>query len=1522
MPDDIAASTARDGRFGQALAELLQAEERGEPLDLERVLKECPDLETPLREFFRDRDGFNRLAGCLDRTRQADAPLVELAPGSRLAGYEVIEEVGHGGRGIVYRVTDPEMNRPLAVKVLRPELQGEPDAVCRFLEEAQVTGQLQHPGIVPVHAIGRLPDGSPYLVMKLIQGRTLAALLAERPAPAHDLPAFLSIFQQVCQAVAYAHSRGVIHRDLKPANIMVGAFAEVQVMDWGLAKVLAEGVIAAEAKGPGQGGATQASTVRTVRTESTGLASVEGTVAGTFAYMSPEQAGGRVEEIDRRADVFGLGAVLCEVLIGRPPCAAAPAWRLPILAEGSDLADAFARLDGCGADAGLVRLCQECLARDRGNRPRDAGVVAERLAAYLAEVQVRLRQAELDRAAALVKAAEERKRRKLAVALAASVFTLALVGGSVAWGLINWRHTTAGRIEIALNEAGTLRARAQAAPVDDQTVIRWSDAEAAAHRLDDLLAQGFPSADLWQRVREFNAVLYDEAAAARRQAEEVYRARLFRSQLALVRSLKEVEFLDKESYRASEGRPTSLSNLKKAELLDNKEDFPKLDTEGQYRRVFADYGLDLDNLTTEEAARQLLLRPREIHIEVAAALDDWALERRRLNRPAAEWQRLVALARAVDQDAWRTALRSLDYTAIGKERRTLLELADTANVPELPPPSVELLARALRAAGERERAELVLREAQNLHPGDVWINYQLAETLQDRPALNGDEIIRFYTAARAIRPEIGIALGNALYNAGKMDQAVATYAQVAKLRPGNPVLHIALGRALLRKMDPEGAEREYGRAIELNPNNAIYHHALAQALRSKKDMDGAIREYSRAIELDATQSESHNGLGNVLSDKQDLEGAIREYHLAIELKHHNALAHYNLGNALVKKKDLIGAITEYRAAIDIKPKFEEAYYNLGNTLLIMKDLDGAIKTWRSAIELDDKDVKAHCNLGNALLAKKDVESAVKEFHHAIDIDPKSAIAYCGLGDALHAKKELDAAVRAYKYSIDLDRNVANPHNNLGNVLLEQKDVEGAQKEFLEAIRLDLDHSLAGPHNGLGNVLMVKKDLDGAIREYRAAIDSDFNEPALHRNLGKALLNKKDLEGAIVEFRIAIKLDCNDPFVHSDLGNALQDTRDWDGADKEYRAALMLGLNTSAIHNSLGNVLLFKKDLDGAIQEYRAAIEIDPGDPMLYSNLGLAFRHKQDLDAAEKEYRAAIKIDHSLATAHNGLGIVLREKKDLEGAIQEYRIAIGIDKNDPSFHNNLGNALRKKKDLEEAIKEFRAAVDLDPDNPFRHFSLANALRETGHLTDSLSAFREGHRLGIAQPGWPHPSASWVREMEQLVELDRKLPAFLRGKDKPANLEDRVALAQLCREPFKKLYAGSARLYAEALADKPELANEPRNNLRYNAARAAALAGCGVGDDAGGLEEKERTRLRDQARDWLKADLALWAKRVDGGDAKAREAVHEQMKQWQCEADLAGVRDQTELANLPKMERETWEQFWAEVETLRKQVHETK
>jgi serine/threonine-protein kinase len=369
-----------------------------------------------------------------------------------LHGYEILEEIGRGGMGEVFLARDPDLNRSLAVKVLQERHRGRPELARRFLKEAQVTGQLQHPGIPPVHEAGTLADGRPFIAMKLIQGRTLAELLAARPSPAHNLPHFLHAFEQVCQAVAYAHSRGVIHRDLKPNNVMVGEFGEVQVMDWGLAKVLKPGP--REGREPAAAeGATGSGVLPTVRTRSPGLSSQAGAVLGTFAYMPPEQARGEVALLDERADVFGLGAVLCEVLTGQPPYVAAASWEVAPLAAGGELAGAFARLDGSGADAELVQLAKACLSPEPGARPRDAGEVARALAHYQEGVRERLRQAELERAAARAHALASRRARPRA-RLAAALLLLGVGGGLSLWLAVRERHDAhAGRVAAARGAA-------------------------------------------------------------------------------------------------------------------------------------------------------------------------------------------------------------------------------------------------------------------------------------------------------------------------------------------------------------------------------------------------------------------------------------------------------------------------------------------------------------------------------------------------------------------------------------------------------------------------------------------------------------------------------------------------------------------------------------------------------------------------------------------------------------------------------------------------------------------------------------------------------------------------------------------------------------------------------------------------------------------------------------------------------------------------------------------------------------
>ncbi len=212
------------------------------------------------------------------------------APPESPAGYELIDEIGHGGMGVVYRARDTALDRDVAVKLLSEHHPPDSIHAQRFLNEVRITGQLQHPGIPAVHQVGRLTDGRPFLVMKLIKGSTLEAILNLRTDPSADHPRLLAIFEVVCQAVGYAHAHRVIHRDLKPANVMVGAFGEVQVMDWGLAKALGEESPAtADTLGTEQ---TRAWTTQVSPTPESGSHTQAGSMVGTPAFIPPEQAVG------------------------------------------------------------------------------------------------------------------------------------------------------------------------------------------------------------------------------------------------------------------------------------------------------------------------------------------------------------------------------------------------------------------------------------------------------------------------------------------------------------------------------------------------------------------------------------------------------------------------------------------------------------------------------------------------------------------------------------------------------------------------------------------------------------------------------------------------------------------------------------------------------------------------------------------------------------------------------------------------------------------------------------------------------------------------------------------------------------------------------------------------------------------------------------------------------------------------------------------------------------------------------
>jgi serine/threonine-protein kinase len=255
--------------------------------------------------------------------------------------YTFIKELARGGMGTVYLAEDRELNRLVAIKVLNT-LEVTDDLRNRMNREAQIIARLEHPGIVPVHDAGTLPDGRVFYAMKFVRGSRLDEYAAQHAS----LRDRLRKFQAACDAVAFAHAHGVIHRDLKPQNIMIGSFGEVLVLDWGVAKICDRLWSAVPWHHFGQSGGKPPHSKEAPNT-------IEGTVIGTRDYMSPEQARGEISQLDERADVYSLGAVLHFLLKDQPKVSKA-AKAICLKARASAKEDRYPSASELSADIGRL----------------------------------------------------------------------------------------------------------------------------------------------------------------------------------------------------------------------------------------------------------------------------------------------------------------------------------------------------------------------------------------------------------------------------------------------------------------------------------------------------------------------------------------------------------------------------------------------------------------------------------------------------------------------------------------------------------------------------------------------------------------------------------------------------------------------------------------------------------------------------------------------------------------------------------------------------------------------------------------------------------------------------------------------------------------------------------------------------------------------------------------------------------------------------------------------------------------
>ena len=577
------------------------------------------------------------------RESEAEGPAPITRPGSveipqhdSDGRYHLHGEIARGGMGAIIKGRDTDLGRDLAIKVLLDSHKDKPEVIQRFVEEAQIGGQLQHPGIAPVYELGQFSDQRPFFAMKLVKGQTLSKLLADRSDSGDERGKLIGIFEQICQTMAYAHSRGVIHRDLKPANVMVGAFGEVQVMDWGLAKVLSAGGVADEKKAHSQ--QQGQSIIQTLRSGagsdipdtfgSVGSETQMGSVLGTPAYMPPEQALGEIDQMDERADVFGLGAILCEILTGKPPYVADNGRRVFRMASRGRLDDCFERLDGCGVDADLIAIAKHCLELEPADRPRDAGVLAEKITGYLESVETRLRETEKQRAAEAARADESRKRARVTLALAATVLLSLGVGGAgLRWmELQRIEHLAAATSNVydRLGDARLHRGLSDAVDASDEDGMkeRIRELNVALESARDAVKLTDVN-DMTSALRDSSKVLLTTLqtalTGAQKAADQAAANRALEHELQLIRLSRaagDQAAPDEETPASGEEDGVRLA------AMPGEEEVEQTSLAERYRTAFLNAGLDLTTSSRDDAAEWIRNSP--IRETLIAALDDWS----------------------------------------------------------------------------------------------------------------------------------------------------------------------------------------------------------------------------------------------------------------------------------------------------------------------------------------------------------------------------------------------------------------------------------------------------------------------------------------------------------------------------------------------------------------------------------------------------------------------------------------------------------------------------------------------------------------------------------------------------------------------------------------------------------------------------------------------------------------------------------------------------------------------------------
>jgi serine/threonine protein kinase/tetratricopeptide (TPR) repeat protein len=1187
--------------------------------------------------------------------------------------YRIIEELGRGGMGVVYRGEDPVLERQVAIKVLPPKKLTQ-KAVDRFLREAKTAARLDSPYIVKIHDIGEV-DEIHFIVMEFVEGQTLGEILSDDEAPGSQaLEERLRIFWQVLQAVRYAHDNGVIHRDLKPDNIMVTSAGQVKVMDFGLA--FFEG--------------------------SHSLTEV-GQVMGTAAYVSPEQALGRLT--DPRTDIYSLGVILFEMVTGRWPFSASNP--LEMFRKVAEAPPPSPRDFNSSVPLSLEMIILRSLRKDPEDRYQN-------LTEFIADFEHFL------------------KRSSLRVELPES--------GPPSFEAPSSPPVT---LEPAAWKAPPARPPAPVFPAPGPALKAPLEATRADLQVDSPkplprpfspaappLGTALPQAPMGvslptpPRPAEHDPVSealgYPVAGTAAPEASPTPPTPATppfpASQPAAGRATATYQPYI-QSPTGSIASTSWMANVRQEQVtgrIDQLMDRLR-DDEAQQNRLLA----ERPEATRTVCARCGAENPSErklcaecgevlspshfvVDREARTHMESGLSLYRNGRYKEAIFEFLQALSRDEDMGEAHLYLGRayLETEEFGRARESLeraVELMEDSADPYLG------LADFFQRTDQPEQVISTLHGALDRDPADANTRCRLAFLYHEHGRL--DAAIDQYLQAIAHHPEhleANRQLGLILAASDRLDEAIPFLEQACLLDPRDPHTHSLLARLYARRRHYSHAQQALRMAIQLDARDASLRADLAAVYQAQNQDHLAAQELQEALELDRGNRDASLRLAQLLERHGNTAEAVRRLDQALEFHPQDLQIHRQLGELHMRSGRLDDALSHFEEVVKLDPASAELHHRLGRIYLKKRYDEQSVQAYRKAVELHPVNPEFREDLAMAYYCSGQLPSAIHELSKASRLDYTNASYPKALG-MLHVEQgEYEEAVRDLKRSLELAPADAQAHGMLGQALARQGLTNLAIAEYERA--LDLDPDLYLLHLSMARAYAQAGRHERAVESFRKFLARVGNQEKTRMlgeayvDMGRSYLANNNPARAAEVFQAALQRNPRDARALHGLAEVALARKDYAKAQRWLDRALQAEPRNCELKITQARIQGMQGHWGNAVTLMQEALQDNPRRPDLHEELGRVLRKAGRFQDAVDVFRRAARIFPDQEGYFLWLTGRVQFRQDLFAeAAWSYRKALETMQHDWRIHADLGKACASLVQMDEAAAAFEKALELAPED---------------------------------------------------------------------------------------------------------------------------------------------------------------------------------------------------------------------------------